>query len=82
MKKLVSTLNLSHEEWLEYRKKGIGGSEIASILGVSPFSNAYKVWLDKTDKSEKGNFDNQAMYWGRRLEDIVAQEFTERTGLS
>jgi putative phage-type endonuclease len=81
MKKLVSTLNLSHEEWLEYRKKGIGGSEIASILGVSPFSNAYKVWLDKTDKSEKGNFDNQAMYWGRRLEDIVAQEFTERTGL-
>lgn len=39
MKKLVSTLNLSHEEWLKYRKQGLGGSDAGAICGLNPYAN-------------------------------------------
>ena len=32
---LVDTEGLSNEEWLKWRKKGLGGSDIAAILGIS-----------------------------------------------
>lgn len=34
---VVSTENLSEADWLEYRRKGIGGSDAAAVLGLSPF---------------------------------------------
>ena len=33
---LVDTADLPEDEWLEYRRRGIGGSDAAAILGVSP----------------------------------------------
>ena len=41
--KLASTKDMSHEEWLTWRKRGIGGSEAASIAGLNPWSSALKV---------------------------------------
>ena len=34
---LVGTEGLPREQWLEYRRKGIGGSDAAAVLGISPF---------------------------------------------
>lgn len=36
--------------WHVRRSKGIGGSEIAIILGMSPYRTAYSLWLEKTGK--------------------------------
>ncbi len=33
MKRLISTLNLSKEDWLRYRKCGITGTDAGAILG-------------------------------------------------
>lgn len=33
--KVVDISNLSREDWLEYRKKGIGGSDVAAIINVN-----------------------------------------------
>ena len=44
---LVETEGLSREEWLDCRKKGIGGSDAATIIGVSPFSTARDLYYDK-----------------------------------
>ena len=33
----VETENLSREEWLDYLRQGIGGSDVAGIMGISPF---------------------------------------------
>lgn len=33
-KVLVSTENLTEQEWLAYRRRGIGGSDVAAILGM------------------------------------------------
>jgi putative phage-type endonuclease len=64
----------SRDEWLEIRKAGIGGSEVAAILGLSPWSSPVDVWLDKTGRSEPKP-ENDAMRWGNLLEGIVAKEY-------
>lgn len=79
-KVLVRTNGLSHEDWLRYRKLGIGGSDAGAICGLNPYSSAISVFLDKTSQ-EIDNYDNEAMRQGRDLEDYVAKRFTEATGL-
>ena len=80
MKRLISTLNLSKEDWLRYRKCGITGTDAGAILGVNPYRSAFQVYHDKISDTIE-NIDNEAMRQGRDLEDYVAQRFTEATGL-
>lgn len=80
MKKLVSTLNLPHEEWLAYRKKGIGGSDAGAVAGLNPFSSPMSVYQDKMSDSIS-DIDNESMRQGRDLENYVAQRFAEASGI-
>lgn len=66
-------------EWLKERKKGIGGSDAASIIGLNPYKSAFQVYLDKIGELPEKE-DNEAMRQGRDLEDYVAQRFMEKTG--
>ena len=79
MKRLVSTLNLSKEDWLRYRKCGITGTDAGAILGMNPYRSAFQVYHDKISDTIE-NIDNEAMRQGRDLEDYVAQRFSEETG--
>ena len=79
MKKIVSTLNLSREEWLKYRKKGICGTDAGAITGFNPYVSAFSVYRDKTS-DEISEFDNETMRQGRDMEDYVARRFMEETG--
>ena len=80
MKRLISTLNLSKEDWLRYRKCGITGTDAGAILGLNPYRSAFQVYHDKISDTFE-NIDNEAMRQGRDLEDYVAQRFTGATGL-
>ena len=71
---------VKHEQFLENRKKGIGGSDVAAILGFSPYKSPYQLWLDKTGRSEK-KVQNESAHFGHLLEDVVAKEFSRRAGL-
>ena len=73
----MTTFN--REEWLKARKKGIGGSDAAAIIGLNPYSTAYSVWADKLDLVPPKQ-DSEAMRQGRDFEDIVAHRFMEATG--
>ena len=79
MKRLVSTRNLSKEDWLRYRKCGITGTDAGAILGLNPYRSAFQVYYDKISDTIE-NIDNEAMRQGRDLEDYVAQRFSEETG--
>lgn len=79
--KEISTLEMSHEEWLQDRRKGIGGSDVAAILGLSKWRSPYQVWLDKTGQMNFDNEESEPAYWGNVLEEVVAKEFTARTGI-
>ncbi|MFT4105539.1 MAG: YqaJ viral recombinase family protein [Lacrimispora sp.] len=80
MRKLISTNGLSHEEWLRYRKQGIGGSDAGAICGLNPYVSPMSVFYDKTNE-EIETYDNESMRQGRDLEEYVACRFVEETGL-
>ena len=79
---LVDTADLPEKDWLEYRRRGIGGSDAASILGVSPFKTARDLYYDKlkivTYEDPEENWVQKKM--GHLLEDLVAEIFHVRTG--
>lgn len=75
-----STLDMTRTEWLMDRQKGIGGSDVATILGLNKWKAPYQLWLEKTGQIEIEESDSEPAYWGNVLEEVVAKEFTERTG--
>lgn len=77
---LVSTKNMSHQEWLEWRRRGIGGSDAAKIVGVSPFGTPFTVYLEKIGEAVPEE-PGEAAEWGTRLEPVIAEKFEEVTGL-
>lgn len=79
MKKLVNVAELSRDEWLEMRQKGLGGSDAAAACGLNPWKSKASLYLEKTGQVVK-DFDNEVMRQGRDLEDYVAKRFTEATG--
>lgn len=76
----LSTANMSREDWLMKRREGIGGSDMAAILGMNAYRGPYGVWMDKTGKVPIKESDSEAMRVGRDLEAYVAERFREATG--
>lgn len=74
------TAQQSREAFLAARKRGIGGSDIAAILGLSKYKTPYSLWLDKTGRQTEDSA-GEAAYWGNVLEDVVAKQFSLVTGL-
>lgn len=79
---ITSTVDLPRDEWLAFRKSGIGGSEVAAVFGISPFGTARDVYYDKLNIVSA--FDDEANKYqkkiGSLLEDVVAEMFSEVTG--
>lgn len=65
------------QEQLELRKKFIGGSDIAAILGISSYKSAYDVWLEKTTGESKDISNLPHIKMGNILEPII-REHAER----
>lgn len=74
--KIADTRKLTHEEWLEYRKSGIGGSDAAAVLGLNPYTSAYAVYHEKLSLAEPFE-GNDKTRLGSDLEEYVAKRFTE-----
>ena len=73
---LVDTENLSREDWLSWRRRGIGGSDAAAVMGLSPFCTKRDLYYDKRDirpvvDEEEGNWVAKEV--GHRLEELVAE---------
>lgn len=66
-------------KWLESRRRGIGGSDAAAVLGLSRYKSALDVWRDKKGLSDPVP-DNDAMHWGNVLEPVVIAEYERITG--
>lgn len=78
--RLVSTKDMAHDEWLEWRRKGIGGSDVAAICGLSRYKSPMEVYLDKLGEIPPIP-DNPKMLAGRKLEPLIADWFAEDTGM-
>lgn len=65
-------------EWLEERRKGIGGSDVAAIMGLNPWRSPYEVWLDKTGRAVPEDISDQpSVHWGQVLEPVIGREYKD-----
>lgn len=69
----------TEKDWLKVRSKGVGASEVASVLGINPYQTPYQLWLQKTGQAEpfKGNEHTEA---GKEFEEPIARLFEKKTG--
>ena len=73
------TESISQIAWLKERQKGIGGSDVAAILGMSPWRTPYQVWEEKTTPIDE-TAEEDDDYWGRVLEAPIRQAYADKTG--
>ncbi len=70
-----------HEEWLRQRFEGIGGSDAAVVLGVSPFKSRIELWNEKVSKKIDPESEEELIFQiGHALEPIIAKKYTAITG--
>lgn len=66
------------EEWLKHRATGIGGSEIAAVIGKNPWMSNVDLWRKKVsgDASEDEDISSKpAVIYGNEMEDLLRQAF-------
>jgi len=73
--KLISTEGISKKEWLEYRQKGIGGSDIASVVGINPWSSPLAVYYSKIEKVPELEEENLPAELGIYNEPFIRTKF-------
>jgi len=71
---------MTHKNWLQERKTGIGGSDAAAVLGLSDYKTPVDVWLDKTGRTGETP-DNDYLWFGRTVEPVIAKRFENESGL-
>lgn len=69
------------EEQRKARMGGIGGSDVAAILGISPWKTPVDIWLEKKGLADSSAIQSEAIWWGNEEEALVAKRFTELTRL-
>ncbi len=70
----------TREQFLADRMTGIGGSDVAAILGLSKWRTPYRVWEEKTGR-RKAEESKELFHFGNVLEQVVADEFAARRGV-
>ena len=77
---IADTKDMPKEEWLKHRQAGIGGSDASCIAGLNPWKSAIQLYMDKKEEDPQ-EVKSLRMELGNRLEGLVAELFTEETGL-
>lgn len=74
-------MDKERKQFLESRQSGVGGSDVAAILGLSKWATPLDVYNSKLQPVPDEDETSEAMHFGNVLEDVVANEFTRRTGM-
>lgn len=77
--RLYGTADEVEAQWLDVRRRGIGGSDAAAVLGVSPWRTPLEVWLDKTGRVGPDDLSGvEAVAMGVELEPVVRRMYRDR----
>jgi putative phage-type endonuclease len=82
---LVARAGMPEHEFLALRQTGLGGSDIAALLGMDKYSSPWKLYLEKRGEIPhdlpREPFLERAAYWGHKHETDIADAFSEIHGL-
>lgn len=71
------TSRITRAEWLLHRKRGLGSSDAAAAMSMSPWQSAYSLWAEKSGLTPELD-DTERFLWGRLLEDIILDQAEAR----
>lgn len=78
----MNQINLEQgsDQWKLWRKKGIGSSDIGTVMGKNQYQTVKTLWLEKTGQKDPEDLsDNFFVKRGQQLEPIAREIFNERT---
>lgn len=79
--KALAAVGAPEEEiWLTERMRGITGTRMGVLMGVSRYKTQHQVWEEMMGLNLRPQKENAAMHWGKRLEATVADEYEDITG--
>src|SRR5690606_9681273 len=70
----------TRDEWLQERRHGIGGSDVAAMLGLSPYMTPLELYHHKRGEIPTPEREGEWLEWGQALEEPIAQRFARETG--
>ncbi len=68
------------EWWEKYNFPCIGGSEVSTVMGLNQYKSIIELFYEKVGIKETPDIDNAAMFWGRELEEQIADKWQYWTG--
>ncbi len=72
----MKALPANRTEWLKFRNAGIGASEAASVLGLSPWKSNVDLWREKTGRKEPDDISNKdCVVYGHAAEQYIRELF-------
>jgi putative phage-type endonuclease len=85
MEFVVRLVNIKQgtKDWREWRGKGLGASDMPALMGDSPWTSPFELWLQKTGlwvREEPNAFQLAAMKRGNDLEPVVREMFEKKLG--
>lgn len=69
---IIPTAGMSREQWLLHRKKGIGASDVSTILGLNQYKAPIELWYERLDATIEYNLESIAAFMGLYHEDSIA----------
>lgn len=73
----VGRYPVGSNEWHDARRSTVNGSEIAAVMGISPYESPFSLWHRKSGGLGEVE-QNDVMLWGNLLEDVIIGEFRRR----
>lgn len=76
----ILTMDMSEVDWLKLRQKGIGGSDVPAILGLSKYKTPLQVYNEKVSEFPIQKDESPRMKAGKKLEATIAEWWSEEYG--
>lgn len=70
---IITRIPYGTKEWFDYRTTGIGGSEMSTVLGLNKYDTVTRTFYEKIKATEPRQIDNAKMFFGRYMEDNIAE---------
>jgi putative phage-type endonuclease len=70
------------ETWLAERKTGIGGSDVAALVGIDKYRSRWDVYWSKVEtEQDRSGPPSEAALWGTLMQEVIGQEWARRAGV-
>lgn len=69
---LIPTREMSPDDWLRYRKTGIGASDVSTVMGLNPYKSSIEFFYEQLNQGISYNIENMAMFMGTETEAFIA----------